>query len=106
MPQEIAFSKEGVAPGEMASNAMEKYRLNFVEDNSLMALVWIPINTLNFRYVPLHFRQPFMSVCGFVWAAALSFLTGMRKEGHDTLHAPDVDVRRRQLQPAAMSPRE
>jgi hypothetical protein len=65
----------------MFGNAMAKYKANFVEDNSLMAAIWIPINTFNFKYVPLHFRQPFMSACGFFWAAALSFITGMRKEG-------------------------
>ena len=35
-------------------------------DMSVALAVWVPIHTLNFRFIPLHYRMPFMSVAGIV----------------------------------------
>lgn len=35
---------------------------------------WMPANVFNFMFVPLHLRIAFMSSCGVVWGAYISFL--------------------------------
>mmetsp|Transcript_16406 Transcript_16406/g.19690 ORF Transcript_16406/g.19690 Transcript_16406/m.19690 type:complete len:251 (-) Transcript_16406:262-1014(-) len=44
---------------------------------------WIPMNYLNFWLMPLHLRQPFMSVVGIGWAMILSKNRGARKPANE-----------------------
>ena len=65
----------GRAPA-VARDALEKYRGNFLEDERALILFWLPCHFLNFRFVPLHFRMPFMALIGFGWTAILSTMRG------------------------------
>jgi len=70
--------REGIfrPTGEIASSAWTNYTNNFVEDFANMCVVWVPLHLINFNFVPLHFRTPFIALAGFLWAARLSFLRG------------------------------
>jgi len=62
--------------GDMVSTAWGNYTTNFVEDLTNMCAMWVPLHLINFNFVPLHFRTPFIAGMGFLWAARLSFLRG------------------------------
>jgi hypothetical protein len=60
----------------VVENALTKWRTNFVDDVKLLALVWIPLHYVNFKYLPVHQRMPFMAVAGVLWSGVLSFQRG------------------------------
>jgi hypothetical protein len=48
----------------------------FVPDLKLSVSIWVPLHYINFSFVPLEFRLPFMAGVGFMWAFALSYCRG------------------------------
>ena len=53
-----------------------KYKENIVKDWCYCAALWLPLNYINFKYVPTHWRLPFVSGTGLIWVGILSFVRG------------------------------
>jgi hypothetical protein len=60
----------------VVEQAMTKWRTNLMEDVKLLSIVWIPLHYINFKFLPVHQRMPFMAVAGVLWSAVLSFERG------------------------------
>ena len=54
------------------SAALQKYKKMAWEDNLAAWKLWIPCNTVNYMFVPMHLRIPFMSVISFAYCVILS----------------------------------
>lgn len=79
--QEGINMRSQVAAGKMAvtkvvENAIDKWSGNFWGDVKLLSMVWIPLHYVNFRFLPLHQRMPFMAIAGVLWSGVLSFERG------------------------------
>jgi hypothetical protein len=61
---------------DMFERALTMQGRNFFEDTVSMSAFWIPAHYANFKYVPVHYRMPFMSTIGLGWGAILSFTRG------------------------------
>ena len=57
-------------------NAFTMQKNNFVDDATILTAFWIPAHVINFKYVPIHYRMPFMSVIGIAWCGILSYVRG------------------------------
>ena len=61
---------------EHAETGLGKYRANFVADITTLVVVFVPIDLVMFRWLPLHMRTPFLGLVGIVFPMALSKLRG------------------------------
>merc|ERR1711918_318851 len=48
-------------PKDVGAKGLCKWKKNLIEDTLLGASVWIPLHYINFKYIPLSFRIPFMA---------------------------------------------
>lgn len=62
--------------GAVLSLGIADWRSNFLGDLRNIWLVWIPINLVCFRCVPLHLRTPFVATFGFAYPCILSVTRG------------------------------
>ncbi|GMI40272.1 hypothetical protein TrCOL_g11554 [Triparma columacea] len=51
---------------------LTNWRRNFRQDSMACAAVWIPLHWVNFKYVPIKYRLPFMAGSGIVWSFVMS----------------------------------
>ncbi len=74
---------EKTAP-QLVSNALGKYRDNFVEDNLKMWALWVPGDMIVYA-VPMWLRLPLNHGFSFIWTCYLSFLRGAagKKDGEE-----------------------
>jgi len=59
---------------DLAKEAAGVYKSTFVQDNLAMICVWMPLHVLNFRFIPLQHRFPFIAVTGLIWTTTFSYL--------------------------------
>ena len=59
---------------DLGVQAWNNYKDNFVKDTAAMAIVWIPLHMVNFRFIPLVHRFPFAVTTGIIWTTVFSFL--------------------------------
>ena len=59
---------------DVAGVAWENYKNNFVGDTLAMAAVWTPLHMINFRFIPLTHRFPFVATAGIIWTTVFSYL--------------------------------
>merc|ERR1711966_166820 len=52
---------------DVSLTAWTSYKTNFVSDSLSMAAVWTPLHILNFRFIPLTHRFPFIASAGIIW---------------------------------------
>ena len=64
------------SPADLVRSAMVPWKANMFDDVAAMFAFWVPVNYLNFRFVPLAFRLPVMSATGAIWAIILSAMRG------------------------------
>ena len=57
-------------------HGLSRYMANFVPDMTALTSFWGPAHALNFYFMPLHLRVPFISAVGFFWAVCLSKIRG------------------------------
>ena len=55
---------------------MSKYQTNLVQDVLVSAAVFVPVGLINFRYVPLAWRTPFVSAFGLLFPIIVSWQRG------------------------------
>ena len=67
---------ESTAHTAALAEGIEKWKENFFEDAPACAAVWLPLNAINFKFVPPHLRLPFVSGAGLIWVGVLSFMRG------------------------------
>lgn len=53
---------------------MKNYKENFKNDMLISASIFMPIQLLNYKYIPTHLRVPLLSSCGFLYVMLLSYL--------------------------------
>lgn len=68
---------------EVVKSSHHMWRDNLRGDCMAAAMFWFPVNSVNFRFVPLHLRLPFMAVIGCAWAVVLSSRNGARVDDDD-----------------------
>ena len=64
---------------QLISSGLATWKNNLVQDFTMQATIFIPVQFYNFRYNPPHLRIPFIAAAGVVWVAVLSVVRG--KEG-------------------------
>lgn len=52
----------------------QNYKTDFVKDTLAMAAVWAPLHMINFRFIPLTHRFPFIATTGIIWTTVFSFI--------------------------------
>lgn len=55
------------------SAAWDLYKNNIVDDLLACWSIWVPAQYINFRYVPIPFRIPFVCTISFAWTGFLSW---------------------------------
>lgn len=57
---------------------LAKYYIHggWIPDIQSALAVWVPLHAFNFRFVPVHYRMPFMSAAGGLWVVVLSMRSG------------------------------
>jgi len=70
-------------PKQIAQDGYQTWKSSFSRDFKACVAFWLPVNSINFSFVALHFRQPYMAVTGFAWAMILSAMQPkIRKDQH------------------------
>ena len=64
----------------LGKEAWASYTTNFIKDSTAMFVVWAPIHILNFRFVPLQQRFPFIAVTGLIWTTVFSYIQYAEEE--------------------------
>lgn len=59
-----------------AGRGLEHYKNNFWEDVRVALMVFVPIDLVMFRFLPLHLRTPFLASIGLIFPALLSSMRG------------------------------
>lgn len=75
--------------------ALGHWRTNFYDDMKTSWMIWWPCNMINFGFMPMHMRVPFMAVCSFVFCVCISVARGGHVSTDDALgglvvHAEDT----------------
>lgn len=64
---------------------LQEYRRNIREDMMALWKVWVPATTLNFTFMPMHLRIPFVAGVSLLWTGILSTM-----RGGDIQHADEM----------------
>ncbi len=70
------YALKGYVQGDKISNSYEKYKTNLLADVKSMWQVWLPAQMINFGYIPIHLRMPFITFVSFAWTIILSMQRG------------------------------
>jgi hypothetical protein len=74
--QEIVLYGFSRAPTEHVQNAITKYIPNAWADLTALWKLFIPTSIIQFAFMPMHLRVPFVATVGFVWCGILSSMRG------------------------------
>ena len=72
----VFFTLTGVIQNLSPDAAWERARDNFGPLMKRNLLFWIPMQFVQFEYVPVDLQIPFLSVCGLAWTCILSLAAG------------------------------
>lgn len=67
------------------SRALKDYRTNMKEDLLALWKVWVPATIVNFSFMPMHLRIPFVAGVSLLWTCILSTM-----RGGDIAHGEDM----------------
>lgn len=67
--------KEAVNGGEL-STGLENYRNNYKEDLVALWKLWVPSTIINFTFMPMHMRIPWVATTSLLWTCILSAMRG------------------------------
>lgn len=65
--------------GVSFDGAKQKLTDKWAETNVALWSMWVPLQTLNYGFVPAHFRVPFVNACNVVWKVVLDELAHRNK---------------------------
>lgn len=75
----VFFALTGVVQGLTSEEAMQRAQENFIPLMKRNLLFWIPVQFVQFGFVPTDMQIPFLSVCGLCWTFILSAFAGSAK---------------------------
>ena len=67
--------KEMVHGGELSAG-IQKYRKNMNEDLVALWKLWVPSTIINFTFMPMHMRIPWVATTSLLWTCILSAMRG------------------------------
>lgn len=70
----LFFTTTGWLEGKKVDEIKEKLRKDFLPTYLIDIFVWAPVQTLNFRFVPVAYQALIVQSCNVVWNAYLSFV--------------------------------
>jgi protein Mpv17 len=75
----VFFALTGAVQGLSASGALNRAQENFLPLMKRNLLFWIPVQFVQFGYIPEDLQIPFLSICGLGWTFILSAAAGSAK---------------------------
>lgn len=72
----VFFTLTGLVQNLSPQATLQRARENFVPLMQRNLLFWIPVQYVQFAYVPVDLQIPFLSVCGLAWTMILSLTAG------------------------------
>jgi hypothetical protein len=76
----VFFALTGTIQGLSASGSMDRAKETFVPLMKRNLLFWLPVQFIQFEYVPENLQIPFLSICGLCWTVVLSTYAGSTKK--------------------------
>lgn len=70
---------KGYLENQSTNTVLQTYNENIKSDMIAMWKVWFPAQMINFTFVPVHFRMPFITSVSFGWTIILSLMRGNKK---------------------------
>lgn len=70
---------KGSLENQSVNTVVKTYNENIKNDLIAMWKVWFPAQMINFTFVPLHLRMPFITSVSFGWTIILSLMRGSKK---------------------------
>lgn len=70
-------------PSKMVTGGLDTWWKNFWPDTKMIWAVWAPLHMINFTFMPLHFRMPFIAGAGLFWVFILSYVRGDREKAEE-----------------------
>ena len=64
---------------------LSDYRKNMKEDLAALWKIWVPATMVNFAFMPMHYRIPFVAGVSLLWTCVLSTM-----RGGDVVHSDDM----------------
>ncbi|KAI9354720.1 hypothetical protein BD770DRAFT_392086 [Pilaira anomala] len=80
----LFFTTMGIAEGGW-ENVKEKFRDAYIPALIANYKVWPAVQFINFKFMPLQYRLPFVSSLGIIWNAYLSWLNNASKQEEKVL---------------------
>jgi predicted amino acid-binding ACT domain protein len=80
--KELVMAKDGRPD---IPRVLAEYRANVKEDLLALWKIWVPAMLLNFAFMPMHLRIPFVAGVSLLWTMVLSAM-----RGGDVVHAQDM----------------
>eukprot|EP00542_Grammatophora_oceanica_P010312 CAMPEP_0194029064 /NCGR_PEP_ID=MMETSP0009_2-20130614/2917_1 /TAXON_ID=210454 /ORGANISM="Grammatophora oceanica, Strain CCMP 410" /LENGTH=316 /DNA_ID=CAMNT_0038668651 /DNA_START=55 /DNA_END=1005 /DNA_ORIENTATION=- len=75
----VFFTLTGFLQGLTQEQAIQRAQENFVPLMQRNLLFWIPVQFVQFEFIPTDLQIPFLSVCGLCWTFILSVMAGSAK---------------------------
>ena len=76
----VFFTFTGVMQGLTFDQGLERAKENFIPLMKRNLLFWIPVQYVQFAYIPTDLQIPFLSVAGLAWTLWLSVMAGSAKK--------------------------
>lgn len=70
---------KGSLENQSMNTVVQTYNENIKKDMIAIWQVWFPAQMINFTFVPLHLRMPFVTSVSFGWTIILSLMRGNKK---------------------------
>jgi protein Mpv17 len=67
---------KGYLEKQSSNEIFQTYKKNIYSDLIAMWKLWLPVQMVNFSFVPLHMRMPFITSVSFGWTVILSMMRG------------------------------
>ena len=67
------------------SKTLSNYQTNMKEDLMALWKIWVPATVINFAFMPMHFRIPFVACVSLLWTCILSAM-----RGGDVVHGEEL----------------
>mmetsp|Transcript_62253 Transcript_62253/g.103458 ORF Transcript_62253/g.103458 Transcript_62253/m.103458 type:complete len:445 (-) Transcript_62253:146-1480(-) len=65
-----------VVNGGQISGGLDKYKQNYQEDLIALWKLWVPSTIINFAFMPMHMRIPWVASTSLIWTCILSYMRG------------------------------
>lgn len=70
------YSIKGHMQGITFCDSMEVYKKNFKTDMIDICKLWVPVQIINFTFLPIYMRMPCITCVSFIWTMLLSLKRG------------------------------